>query len=237
MEQPPPPFQTQTQPVTERIVHVVHAPAQQSTFFTPWNIFVLVSLVLFFGYLYYNYSATITPSVDEKESPFVTDVVSPEVASTLFQSDGTVKIVLLHATWCDHCRIMMPAYNSAAESTRHIRWLKVEQTNATPILKSRTDIRGFPTVFGIKENGDVVMYGEREPRTEEALRKWALALTTSSNTTFSSTGANSPTPLPERRSSVIAVNVPSPVQTQTQTENETVEVYIESGGESGGASV
>jgi len=106
----------------------------------------------------------------------VTDVTSQEVSSAVLSGDGTTKIVLLYATWCEHCRIMMPAYNAAAESTRQIRWLKVEQTNAGPILKARSDIRGFPTIFGIKQNGEIVQYGERDPRTEESLRKWALQL-------------------------------------------------------------
>ena len=118
--------------------------------------------------------------LDERESPFVTEVTSPEVSSSVLVGDGTTKVVLMYATWCEHCRIMMPAFNAAAESTRQIRWLKVEQANAAPILKTRTDIRGFPTIFGVKSSGEVIQYGEREPRTEDALKKWALQLISNS---------------------------------------------------------
>ena len=160
----------------ERVVHVVHQATQPQSIFTPWNLFALVSIALFLAYLYYSYTSSMTLKSEEKDSPFVTEVTSPEVSSSLLTGDGSVKVVLMHATWCEHCRIMMPAYNSAAESTRQIRWLKIEQTNAAPILKTRTDIRGFPTIFGVKSNGEIVQYGERESRTEDALRKWALQL-------------------------------------------------------------
>jgi thiol-disulfide isomerase/thioredoxin len=160
----------------ERVVHVVHQATQPQSIFTPWNLFAVVSIALFLAYLYYSYTSSMTLKSEEKDSPFVTEVTSPEVSSSVLNGDGSVKVVLMHATWCEHCRIMMPAYNSAAESTRQIRWLKIEQANAAPILKTRTDIRGFPTIFGVKSNGEIVQYGERESRTEDALRKWALQL-------------------------------------------------------------
>ena len=146
----------------ERVVHVVHQATQPQSIFTPWNLFALVSIALFLAYLYYSYTSSMTLKSEEKDSPFVTEVTSPEVSSSLLTGDGSVKVVLMHATWC--------------ESTRQIRWLKIEQTNAAPILKTRTDIRGFPTIFGVKSNGEIVQYGERESRTEDALRKWALQL-------------------------------------------------------------
>ena len=160
----------------ERVVHVVHQATQPQSIFTPWNLFAIVSIALFLAYLYYSYTSSMTLKSEEKDSPFVTEVTSPEVSSSVLNGDGSVKVVLMHATWCEHCRIMMPAFNSAAESTRQIRWLKIEQANAAPILKTRTDIRGFPTIFGVKSNGEIVQYGERESRTEDALRKWALQL-------------------------------------------------------------
>lgn len=169
------PTHSQNHNQIDRIVHVVQVPPSPSIF-TPWNIFVLVSIGLFLAYLYYSYTVSMTPKFEEKESPFVTDVTSPEVAATVLSGDGTPKVVLMHATWCEHCRIMMPAYNAAAEATRQVRWLKVEQASAKPILSSRSDIRGFPTIFGVKPNGEIVQYGEREPRTEDALKKWALQL-------------------------------------------------------------
>lgn len=165
----------------ERIVHVVQVPSTSSTIFSPWNIFVIISMALFFAYLYYSYTTAIAPKLEEKESPFVTTITSPEIATSILNNDGTTKVVLLHATWCEHCRVMMQAFNSAAESTRQIRWLKVEQTHAAPILKSRSDIRGFPTIFGVKSTGEIIQYGEREPRTEDSLKKWALSLLNVSN--------------------------------------------------------
>jgi thiol-disulfide isomerase/thioredoxin len=164
----------------ERIVHVVQVPSTP-TIFSTWNIFVIISIALFFAYLYYSFTTAIAPKLEEKESAFVTTITSPEIATSILNNDGTTKVVLLHATWCEHCRVMMPAFNSAAESTRQIRWLKVEQTHAAPILKSRSDIRGFPTIFGVKSTGEIIQYGEREPRTEDSLKKWALSLINVSN--------------------------------------------------------
>jgi thiol-disulfide isomerase/thioredoxin len=165
----------------DRILHVIQVPNNQpASVFTPWNLFVFISIGLFLAYLYYSYTNSLTMKLDERESPFVTEVTSPEVSSSVLAGDGTTKVVLMYATWCEHCRIMMPAFNAAAESTRQIRWLKVEQANAAPILKTRTDIRGFPTIFGVKSSGEVIQYGEREPRTEDALKKWALQLISNS---------------------------------------------------------
>jgi thiol-disulfide isomerase/thioredoxin len=181
---------TQTSPT---VVHLVQVPAQSQSF-NPWTLFVLISIGLFLAYLYYSYTSSITPKLEEKESPFVTEVTSQEVSSSVLSGDGTVKVVLLYATWCEHCRIMIPAYNAAAESTRQIRWLKVEQTNAGPILKARSDIRGFPTIFGVKQNGEIVQYGEREPRTEESLRKWGLQLLQDTSATLLPISTSPPLP-------------------------------------------
>jgi hypothetical protein len=112
---------------------------------------------------------------------------------------------------------MMPAYNAAAESTRQIRWLKVEQTNAGPILKERSDIRGFPTIFGIKQNGEIVQYGERDPRTEESLRKWALQLHEPIQIEEKVKMQEVPAPVP------VPVPVEAPVQ-QEQVKTESTEV-------------
>lgn len=190
----------------DRILHVIQVPNQQpASIFTPWNLFVFISIGLFLAYLYYSYTNSLTMKLEERESPFVTEVTSPEVSSSVLVGDGSTKVVLMYATWCEHCRVMMPAFNAAAESTRQIRWLKVEQANAAPILKSRTDIRGFPTIFGVKSNGEVIQYGEREPRTEEALKKWALQLSNSPVLDLAKTpDAPVPSPVPS------PVSAPSP---------------------------
>jgi hypothetical protein len=74
---------------------------------------------------------------------------------------------------------MMQAFNSAAENLRSVRWIRVEQTYASAILKANHQVKGFPTMFGIKADGQVVMYGEREPRTQAALVHWANELSNS----------------------------------------------------------
>jgi len=209
---------------SERVVHIVHQSTQQQSVFTPWNLFALVSIALFLAYLYYSYTSSMTLKSEEKESPFVTEVTSPEVSASVLVGDGSVKVVLMHATWCEHCRIMMPAYNAAAESTRQIRWLKIEQTNAAPILKTRTDIRGFPTIFGVKSNGEIVQYGERESRTEDALRKWALQLISPSpapppnpEPTLNPAPPPNPAPTHNPASTESSVSVKMDAVSQTQT--------------------
>jgi thiol-disulfide isomerase/thioredoxin len=198
----------------DRILHVIQVPNNQpASVFTPWNLFVFISIGLFLAYLYYSYTNSLTMKLDERESPFVTEVTSPEVSSSVLAGDGTTKVVLMYATWCEHCRIMMPAFNAAAESTRQIRWLKVEQANAAPILKTRTDIRGFPTIFGVKSSGEVIQYGEREPRTEDALKKWALQLISNSPTNLNAKTQDAPvsaTPNPTPTPTNNPVPEPSP---------------------------
>jgi hypothetical protein len=71
---------------------------------------------------------------------------------------------------------LTPAYIEAAETTRQVRFLRIEQANAASIIRSRSDIKGFPWIFGIKPDGTVVPYGERESRTSAALSSFASKL-------------------------------------------------------------
>lgn len=159
-----------------RVVHVVKVDSSSNLL---WNAFLVISIVIFLGYLYYSFTSSVSPKLESHASAFVSDVTSDEAAAASMRSDGTVKVVLLHANWCDHCKVMMQAFNSAAENLRSVRWIRVEQTYASSILKANQQVKGFPTMFGIKADGQVVMYGEREPRTQAALVHWANELSNS----------------------------------------------------------
>jgi thiol-disulfide isomerase/thioredoxin len=160
-----------------RVVHVVKVDSSSSNLL--WNAFLVISIVIFLCYLYYSFTSSVSPKLESHASAFVSDVTSDEAAAASIRSDGTVKVVLLHANWCDHCKVMMQAFNSAAENLRSVRWIRVEQTYASAILKANHQVKGFPTMFGIKADGQVVMYGEREPRTQAALVHWANELSNS----------------------------------------------------------
>jgi len=101
------------------------------------------------------------PEVLEK-SPFVKDVHSDSEALSVMNASGKPKVVLVHAPWCGHCRNMMGSFVQAASMEPSVEWLRVDGNNA-PSLVKRSDLRGFPTVYGIAADGTVTQHsGSRD---------------------------------------------------------------------------
>lgn len=56
-------------------------------------------------------------------------------------------LLMVHATWCGHCRSMMPALEECAK-TSPVPVYRIEAGKAQALM-SKYDIKGFPTLFGV----------------------------------------------------------------------------------------
>lgn len=111
-------------------------------------------------------------------SAFVRDVDSNEEGAKVLDTTDYSKVVLLYANWCVHCRTMMNDYNEAASMLgNEVKFIRVEVGRAKELMK-RSDISGFPTIFGVRYDGSITQHnGKRDPATlvsfAESLKKKA----------------------------------------------------------------
>jgi thiol-disulfide isomerase/thioredoxin len=105
----------------------------------------------------------------------ITDLQSGEEARGFLAKPGAKGLLLLHAPWCGHCKVMMPAYEAAATTLKAegflVARLQAEQAGA-PFLAS-IGLRGFPTILGVRDGSTVPYTGAR---TEAALLEFVRAL-------------------------------------------------------------
>ena len=149
-----------------------------------WICIVLVVIILAMAAFYY-YSQYYVKNVLQRDmmkdledrgsvtpSPYVKDATSDAEAQSFITGDGTVKIILLHAQWCGHCRNMMNSFVSAAASSdKSITWHRVD-ANVSPSLVRRDDVKGFPTVFGVMASGQLKLHvGGRDEASLTAFAK------------------------------------------------------------------
>jgi len=79
-------------------------------------------------------------------------------------------LVEFFAPWCGHCKKLEPTYEKVArEAPAGIHVAKVDGIKNYALM-SRFPVRGFPSIFAVKENSVWVFQG---PRTEQALLKFA----------------------------------------------------------------
>jgi thioredoxin-like negative regulator of GroEL len=137
-----------------------------------FRVFAIVSfqVIVFLGFLfaiiivsiaYLSYQILKKSKVDEEDyeelprNSFVREVETDEEAKRSLLPSGIAKMVLVHANWCGHCRDMMPVYLDAAfKSDREIEWIRIDAKVAPSVVR-RSDLKGFPTIYGIKENGEL----------------------------------------------------------------------------------
>jgi thiol-disulfide isomerase/thioredoxin len=105
----------------------------------------------------------------------IDDLQSGEEGRGFVAKPGFKGVLLLHAPWCGHCKVMMPAYEAAATTLKAegfgVARLQAEQAGA-PFLAS-LDVRGFPTILGVRDGTTVPYSGAR---TEAALLEFVRAL-------------------------------------------------------------
>jgi thiol-disulfide isomerase/thioredoxin len=110
-------------------------------------------------------------SEDENDAGGVRDASSPEEAEQFLKKGPTV--VLMHATWCGHCRAMENDYTAAATESKGVAFRRVESAHSRALF-DKYKLRGYPTIFGVKRNGDVVNYSGG--RSKDQLLQFAKTL-------------------------------------------------------------
>ena len=125
--------------------------------------FLFAIIVVAIAYLAYQIIKSSKNDDDEdyEEMPrnnFVKEVETDEDAKNSLEPNGVAKVVMVHANWCGHCRDMMPSFlDAASKSDKDVEWIRIEAKNGPSVVK-RSDLKGFPTIYGVKENGDLVVH-------------------------------------------------------------------------------
>jgi thiol-disulfide isomerase/thioredoxin len=104
-------------------------------------------------------------NVDLEKSAHVIDLKNDDEVKELFEPTAYAKILLVHVSWCGHCRTLMPAFMQAATESfnklSNVKWYRIDG-NSAPQFAKRKDLKGFPTIYGINEkNGNISMYTGR----------------------------------------------------------------------------
>lgn len=146
-------------------VPVVETGISKSTFIVG----LIISVVVVVGAIYVlnNYSEKIEEKLFNKpkkvqdeeieKSPFVVDVKDDLEGVNSLHANGKPKIVLVHAPWCGHCRNMMGDFVKAAAEGYGIEWIRVD-SKVSPSVSRRSDLRGFPTIYGVSPDGQVTQH-------------------------------------------------------------------------------
>jgi thiol-disulfide isomerase/thioredoxin len=85
---------------------------------------------------------------------------------------NTKKILIgkVYANWCGHCISLKPEWkkmkNYIKKNFKHIQFIEAESSeiNKVEYIKNnhKVNVKGYPTIFKIKENGELEYYmGER----------------------------------------------------------------------------
>ena len=80
-------------------------------------------------------------------------------------------VVQFYAPWCGHSRALAPEYDAAASMLEALPLAKVDGTEAEA-LATRLDVKGYPTIFFIRDGIADEYDGER---TRDAITRWARA--------------------------------------------------------------
>ena len=108
-----------------------------------------------------------------------------------------VIIGLVHANWCGHCQHLMPEWNKMEDNisknsklNNKCKIIKIESEHVNEELpkyaemtkQKNIQVEGYPTIFMIKKDRMVEMYGGE--RSAEALEKWIADAVGANNTSF-----------------------------------------------------
>jgi thioredoxin-like negative regulator of GroEL len=131
-----------------------------------------------------------------QKSPFVKDLANDEEALSMMKAGPQPKIVLVHAPWCGHCRNMMGAFIQAASTNTNVLWTRADG-NTVPSLVRREDLRGFPTIYGVKVDGTITQHnGARDVSSLLAFAKDLLPPTFESDVPAKVVDEKAPTSFP-----------------------------------------
>lgn len=78
-----------------------------------------------------------------------------------FESDEKPKVMLFHATWCGHCeQYLSSGVFDKVAAHPEIQNVSFEKYDAdkNEDMREKYDITGFPTIIGLKANGEKVSF-------------------------------------------------------------------------------
>ena len=70
-------------------------------------------------------------------------------------------VVMFHASWCSHCRQLLPAFKAAAARVKLP--LVMMQCDNAPELVEQYGLRGFPTILRFGAGRPIEYNGDRSP--------------------------------------------------------------------------
>lgn len=67
-------------------------------------------------------------------------------------------MIFIHASWCTHCKNMMPAAEAAARivhGDESAMFIAINENSLSADVKTNLSIRGFPTILTFDETGEL----------------------------------------------------------------------------------
>lgn len=84
-------------------------------------------------------------------------------------------VIMVYAPWCGACKVTKPAFESAANESKDVRFAMVDGMQARGLM-TKFSVTAFPTIFGVRADNQVVKFPANTPRNKEQLLKFAAAL-------------------------------------------------------------
>ncbi|KAK2957061.1 putative Protein disulfide-isomerase [Blattamonas nauphoetae] len=103
-----------------------------------------------------------------------------ELSERTFDSivDGSENVMVeFYASWCTHCKSIVPVLKKVGESFRHttgVRLCKVEVSDDNVALRQRFGIRAFPTLIFFRKGEGTTATKYEGPRSPDAIGNWIL---------------------------------------------------------------
>ena len=110
----------------------------------------------------------------ESEHEAIDDLKSGDEARG-FLAKGAKGLLFLHAPWCGHCKVMMPAFEAAAVQLKAQGFAvaRIQAEHAGQAFLAAMNVRGFPTLLGVHEGATTPYEGAR---TTDELVKFVQSL-------------------------------------------------------------
>ncbi|KAJ2213346.1 protein disulfide-isomerase precursor [Coemansia sp. RSA 1813] len=142
-----------------------------------------------------HYKSAVIPATNDGD---VFKLVSKQFNEVVFDKSKDV-LVLLHATWCIHCKRLMPVYEELGKLLKSNANIVIAQMEATlndvPSNDPALEITGYPTVVLVRAIDNVIVpyHGDRSLNSfTEFLRAHAAHSVTAQNNDIQRISANGP---------------------------------------------